>query len=189
MVFLVVALSYLIGSIPTAYIAGRCLSSKDIRRLGDSNVGAANAYRELGALTGVAVGIFDAAKGALAIYIAQKFSLPQVQVLVAGTAAVLGHNFPAFLGFRGGRGVSTSIGVLVSTVTLPILILAVTTIITLLITRNVTKSMVVMFVPLSGLSWWLGFSGLLIGFSIFLPCIVGLTHLFRTRHMPARLSP
>ncbi len=188
MAWLIVAVSYLLGSIPTAYIAGHWLHGRDIRQMGDANVGAANAYHELGAWAGITVGILDAAKGALAIVIAFAAHLSLYFVLMAGLAAVLGHNFPIFLGFRGGRGVSTSIGVLLVTFSVPILIMAVPCILTLLITKNVTKAMAVLFVPLSGLGWWLGMSGLLIGYAILLPVIVGLTHYFRAR-LPARLHP
>jgi glycerol-3-phosphate acyltransferase PlsY len=188
MTWLVLVLSYLLGSIPTAYIASRLLHGKDIRRMGDANMGAGNAYRELGARTGITIGIIDAAKGALAILIAHAANLSQAMILLAGVAAVIGHNWPVFLGFRGGRGVSTSIGVLFATVTLPMLIMTVPTIAALVLTKSVTKSMAVLFVPLSGLAWWLNFSGLLIGYCILIPVIVALTHYLRVRQ-PARLNP
>jgi acyl phosphate:glycerol-3-phosphate acyltransferase len=188
MAWLVVVISYLLGSIPTAYIAGRLIHGQDIRQMGDSNMGAANAYRQLGARVGIVVGIIDSAKGALAVLIAHAANLPVIWVLIVGIAAVIGHNWPVFLGFRGGRGVSTTIGVLLVTVTIPILIMAGPCIIALLLTRNVTKSMVVLFVPLSALGWWLDLSGLLIGFSILLPVIVAVTHWLRVRE-PAHLNP
>jgi acyl phosphate:glycerol-3-phosphate acyltransferase len=188
MAWLIVVVSYLLGSIPTAYIAGHWLHGRDIRQMGDANVGAANAYRELGVRAGITVGILDATKGALAVVVALPAHLSLIFVLMAGLAAVLGHNFPVFLGFRGGRGVSTSIGVLLVTFTIPILIMAVPCILTLLATKNVTKAVAVLFVPLSGLGWWLGMSGLLIGYAILLPVIAGLTHYLRV-HLPARLHP
>jgi glycerol-3-phosphate acyltransferase PlsY len=189
MSLLLIIVSYLLGSLPTAYIAGRLLKGKDIRQLGDSNMGAANAFRQLGARVGITVGVVDAAKGALAIALAEKAGLTQVMVLSCGLAAVVGHNWPVFLGFRGGRGMSTSIGVLLSTVTYPILITALPCLLTLLITKNVTKAGAVLFVPLSALGWWLGLSGLLIGYSILLPVVVALAHFLQVRHIPARLNP
>ena len=71
MPFLIILLSYLLGSIPTAYIAGRLIKGKDIRQMGDGNMGARNAFRQLGAKTGLSVGIIDSLKGILAILIAQ----------------------------------------------------------------------------------------------------------------------
>lgn len=188
MTWLVLVLSYLLGSIPTAYIASRLVKGKDIRQMGDANMGAANAYRELGARIGIVVGVVDASKGALAVVIGRAANLPEIMTLSAGIAAVFGHNFPVFLGFRGGRGVSTSIGALLVTITQPMLIMAAPCIVTLVLTKNVTKAMAVLFIPLSGLSWWLGFSGLLIGFSVLMPVIIGVTHYLRAR-MPAPLNP
>jgi glycerol-3-phosphate acyltransferase PlsY len=185
----IIIISYLLGSIPTAYIASHLMKGKDIRQMGDTNMGAANAYRELGAKAGITVGVVDAAKGALSIALADRAGLSQVLVLSCGLAAVIGHNWPIFLGFRGGRGVSTSIGVLLTTVTWPILITALPSLATLLWTKNVTKAAAVLFVPLSALGWWLGLSGLSIGYSLLLPCVVGIAHFLQVRHIPAGLHP
>jgi glycerol-3-phosphate acyltransferase PlsY len=189
MSLIVIIISYLLGSIPTAYIAAHLLKDRDIRQMGDTNMGAANAYRQLGAKIGITVGVVDAAKGALAIGLAERVGLSQVLVLGCGLAAVIGHNWPIFLGFRGGRGLSTTIGVLIATVTWPILITALPCIVTLLRTKNVTKSAAVLFVPLSGLGWWLGLPGLLIGYSLLLPCVVGVAHFLQVRRLPAGLNP
>ena len=183
MPWLIVILGYLLGSIPTAHIAGRVLKGVDIRQVGDGNMGAANAFRQLGAKVGVAVGIIDAGKGALAILIAQAASLPLVAVLLTGTAVVVGHNWPVFIGFRGGRGEATTIGVLLATVTQPMLIVAGPAIVAHLILRNTTKAAAFIFVPLPLVCWLLGFSGALITYSIALPCLVGFTHFLRTRWM------
>ena len=123
MVWLVIIIGYLIGTLPTAYLAGRILRGEDIRFLGDGNMGAANAYRELGARVGISVGVIDAGKGALAVYIAQVSGMPLTVVLITGTAAVVGHNWPFILGFRGGRGEATAIGVLTMLIPQPIFII------------------------------------------------------------------
>jgi glycerol-3-phosphate acyltransferase PlsY len=183
MPWLIVILGYLLGSIPTAHIAGRIFKKVDIRQVGDGNVGAQNAFRQLGAKTGVAVGIIDAGKGTLAILIAQAVSLSQVTVLLAGAAAVVGHNWPVFLGFRGGRGEATTIGVLLTTITQPMLILAAPAILTLVIFHNVVLASAVLFVPLPLVCWGLGVPGILIAYSIALPCLVGFTHFLRTRQV------
>ncbi len=179
--WLIVALSFLLGCIPTAYIAGRLSRSRDIRQLGDGNMGAQNAFRELGVKIGVAVGIVDASKGALAILIAQAANTHQVVILLAGSAVVIGHNWPVFLGFRGGRGESTTIGVLLLLVTQPILLVSVIAAAVLIKTGNVIKASAALFIPLPLVCWWLGVSGLLIAYSIGLPCLVGFTHFLRTR--------
>jgi len=183
MPWIIIILGYLLGSIPTAYIAGRLVRGVDIRRVGDANVGAANAFHRLGKKVGVVVGIIDAGKGAIAVLIAQATDIPQVAVLLTGTAAVIGHNWPVFLGFRGGRGESTTIGVLVTLITQPMLIVGGVSIVTLLITRNVILASAVLFVPLSLLCWWFEVPGVLVGYSIALPCLVGFTHFLRTRRV------
>ena len=183
MPWLIVILGYLLGSIPTAHIAGRVLKKVDIRQVGDGNMGAANAFRQLGAKTGVAVGIIDAGKGALAILIAQAASLPLAVVLLTGTAAVVGHNWPIFIRFRGGRGEATTIGVLLTTITQPMLILAGPTILALVIFRNVILASAVLFIPLPLVCWWLGVPGMLTAYGIALPCLVGFTHFLRTRRV------
>lgn len=173
--------SYIIGSIPTAYIAGRIAKGGDIRQLGDGNMGSQNAFRQFGTSIGITVGIIDAAKGITAIIIAQLAGVSQILVLLAGAAAVIGHNWPVFLDFRGGRGECTTIGVLLTLVTQPMLIAGSAALLVLLKTRSVIKASVVMFVSLPFLCWWLGIPGLLISYSIGLPCLVGFTHFIRTR--------
>ena len=181
MAWLVIIVGYLIGSLPTAYLAGRLLRGEDIRLLGDGNMGAGNAYRVLGARVGIMVGIIDAGKGALAVFVAQNSGMSTAVVLIMGIAAVIGHNWPVFLGFRGGRGESTTIGVLTMLIPQPMFIMAAPTILVLLITKNVPVSSAVLFVPLSLLSWWFGASVPVILYSIGLPCLVGFSHLIKTR--------
>jgi glycerol-3-phosphate acyltransferase PlsY len=181
MAWLIIIVSYLLGSIPTAYLAGRFLRGKDIRQLGDENAGAANVYRELGPTAGVVVGIIDAAKGALIILIAQVVNMPQAVVLITGAVAVVGHNWPVFLGFRGGRGVSTTIGILFVLVTIPMLILTLPAILILIWKRNVTPSMAFLFIVLPLVDWWCKIPAVLIAYGVALPALIGITTYFRTR--------
>jgi len=181
MPWLTIILSYLLGSIPTAYIAGHLVKGVDIRQIGDENMGAANAYRELGPKTGIIVGIIDAAKGALAVIIAQAINLSQPATLFSGVAAVVGHNWPVFIGFRGGRGTSTTIGILLALMTKPMLVLAAPTLLFLILKKNVTYACAFMFISLPLVSWWLGVSWLLIGYGIALPSLVGFTHFLRVK--------
>ena len=186
MPWLIIILSYFIGSIPTAYIAGHIFRDIDIRQIGDGNVGAANAFRQLGAKVGITVGVIDAAKGVLAILIAQATDLPQGAVLVTGAAAVIGHNWSVFIGFRGGRGESTAIGALLALVTPPMLIVAGPAILVLLIRKNVTLASAVLFIPLPLVCWLLGNPASLIVYSMALPSLVGFTHFLWTRQKIAR---
>jgi len=115
-------LAYLLGSVPSAYIMGRLIKGVDIRRIGDGNLGARNTYFQVGRCAGIAVGAFDVAKGSVAVLVAQWMGLRELWVLIVGAAAVLGHDFMLFLGFQGGQGMATTVGVLL--VILPLQTLA-----------------------------------------------------------------
>jgi acyl phosphate:glycerol-3-phosphate acyltransferase len=179
--WVIVIVGYLIGSIPTAYIAGRLTAGRDIRKIGDKNAGAANAYRMLGAKVGLIVFGIDVIKGILAVLLAKWFHLSQATILFTGIAVVSGHNWPIFLGFRGGRGESTTIGVLLVVFTQPVLILALPAILTLVLSKNVILTSAVIFAPLSLIGWWLHLPGILIAYSVGMPCLVFFTHIIRTR--------
>ena len=155
--------------------------------MGDGNMGAANAFRELGAAAGIIVGLVDAAKGVLTIVFARYMGASQPVVMLAGAAAVLGHNFPVFLGFRGGRGESTIIGEFLVLMPYPILLAGGPAILTLIFSRNVVISSTVLFIPMVFISWLIGVPGSLIAYSIILMVIVALTHFFRVRLTPVRV--
>ena len=131
--------------------------------------------------------LIDASKGALAIIIAQMAHVPQLFVLLTGAAAVAGHNWPVYVGFKGGRGESTTIGVLLTLVTYPVLIMAGPTLATLAIKKNVTIASCVLFISLPLVCWLMGVPWVLIAYSVELPCFVGITHYFKTRRM-AKIS-
>jgi glycerol-3-phosphate acyltransferase PlsY len=104
--------SYLVGAIPTSYLVVRLVKGQDLRRLGSGNLGATNLFRVLGWRYAVPVGLFDMLKGAVPVLVfAPRAGGGAVAALGRGAAAVLGHVFPVFLGFRGGKGVATGAGV------------------------------------------------------------------------------
>jgi len=107
----VIAASYLVGSIPWGYIAGRVMKGIDVRDYGSGATGATNVLRTLGKGAFVAVLLADAMKGFVPVFVTwQAFGSHELQV-ASGLAAVLGHDFPVYIGFRGGRGVATTFGV------------------------------------------------------------------------------
>ena len=181
--WLLVLAGYIIGACPTAYLFGQRLRGKDIRQLGDGNMGARNAYFELGHKTGILIFIIDTAKGSLAVLLCLLFHVPQYITLTTGVAAVAGHNWPVFLGFRGGRGEATTIGILLVLIPISVLIVAVPTIAVLLIRRNVILASAVFFISLLLVNWWLHVPGILVFYGIALPIIVAITHYFRVRHV------
>ncbi len=108
------AAGYLLGSVPYALLLMRLAGRGDIRKMGSGNVGATNVLREGGTALAVATLVLDAGKGAAAVLLAARYGpagAPEA-ALIAGAGAVLGHVFPVWLGFRGGKGVATTLGVL-----------------------------------------------------------------------------
>lgn len=104
--------AYLLGSIPFGFLIVKLREGRDIRTAGSGNIGAANVSRVVGLGAGVMTLLLDAAKGYLAVWIAERFSGENVTwMIVAALAAIVGHLFPVWLGFRGGRGVATGVGV------------------------------------------------------------------------------
>jgi acyl phosphate:glycerol-3-phosphate acyltransferase len=107
--------SYLIGAIPTSYIAARSLAGIDLREHGSKNLGATNLYRVLGWRFALPVGLIDAAKGAVPVLVfAPMVSSSELFALIAGITAVVGHVYSVFVGFKGGKGVATAAGVMLA---------------------------------------------------------------------------
>ena len=118
MVLAGIIISYLIGSIPTAYIFGRILKGIDIRKFGSGNVGATNAFRVLGPAWGIVVLFLDVLKGLISVtWVTNHFlnfwdNSGIVLRIIFGIVCVCGHNWTLFLRFKGGKGVATTLGVL-----------------------------------------------------------------------------
>ena len=105
--------AYLLGSIPSAYIAGRLRKGIDIREVGSRNMGAMNVFYKVGIVPGLLVLAVDIGKGAAAVALAHWLEVPLIVEFLAGATAVLGHSFPVWLKFRGGRGGAPLIGALI----------------------------------------------------------------------------
>jgi glycerol-3-phosphate acyltransferase PlsY len=179
--------SYLLGSIPSAYIAGRVFKGIDIRNFGDGNVGAINAGRVLGRTTGIIVMIADVSKGAIAVLIAQAFASQPV-VLLAGFVVVVGHNWPIYIRFKGGVGQSTTIGVFVALLPQAMGILLAASAISFFVTRNRILAGVTQFAPLWLVALLMGSPRVLVVYSIALPCLLGLRYLQTARHRRMMLT-
>ena len=104
---------YLLGSIPFGYIAGKLFKKIDIRELGSGNIGATNVFRILGPSLASLVLISDIGKGIFSIYLVQYFNIDNLLILtIAGLAVICGHDWSLFLGFKGGKGIATTFGVI-----------------------------------------------------------------------------
>ncbi len=142
MAFLLICTGYLAGSIPFAYLMVRRASGVDIRLAGSGNIGAANALRTADVGTALAVFALDFTKGAAVVLLARRFH-PGPIAAVAGLAAVVGHVFPVWFGFRGGKGVSTSCGVLAVLAPLAAAVAVLIFTVTLVLTRFVSIASIV----------------------------------------------
>lgn len=117
----VILLAYILGSIPTAVWVGKKFYKKDIREFGSGNAGATNTFRVLGKKAGIPVLIFDVLKGWFSVYVLSHSlgldtmtnSFMNIQILL-GVAAVVGHIYPIFANFKGGKGVATTLGVVIA---------------------------------------------------------------------------
>ena len=109
--WLILVVSYLIGSIPNAILVSRWARHADIEHLGDGNVGAKNVFVAVGPAAGILVGALDILKGALVVLLARHFTTNENIVMLAGVCAILGHDFSIFIHFHGGQGLATTAGV------------------------------------------------------------------------------
>ncbi len=104
--------AYLLGSIPLSYLAGRSRGI-DLRKQGTQQVGGGNLWRSASKKLGLTVGMWDFFKGMLMVLVAWRVGLDAGQQLAVGLGAVVGHNWPVFLKFHGGRGIATSLGIII----------------------------------------------------------------------------
>lgn len=174
-------LCYAIGSLPTAYLFTRYILGQDIRQIGDFNSGAANVFRNVGAKAGVAVGAIDIIKGALVIVLAMVLVDDTGMEMMAGAAALAGHNFPVHLRFRGGRGAATAVGILIASVPIIGLPIGAFCLVLLYFTHKAIYPLAVFLVAIPVLTWPVGYSVALAIYVVAIPIAVGLSHFFTTR--------
>jgi glycerol-3-phosphate acyltransferase PlsY len=182
LILLVIAVAYLLGSIPSAYIVGRLMKGLDMREVGDGRIGMTATFRRVGLLGAIIVGILDVSKGVAAVLIAQELGLPLFVVLLAGLAVVAGHNWSIFLRFKGGKGALAMYGVLVSLMPWQFFIALALGGILYLITHKSGMSTGVVLGSLSLISWFTLISSLLL-LSI-LPILISLPMVLKHIFMP-----
>jgi glycerol-3-phosphate acyltransferase PlsY len=137
-VILFILIGYILGSISFSYIVAKKVAGIDIRQHGSKNAGATNTLRLLGKGPAILVLALDALKGIAAVVIAMQLTELPWLIMLTGLFAILGHNWPVFFGFKGGKGVATTIGVVFTLVFLPALIASLIAIIIIYIFRYVS---------------------------------------------------
>ncbi len=117
-----IVICYLLGSITFSFIVGRLINGVDVRKFGSGNAGATNTLRVLGPGPAFLVFILDMGKGILAVWIGRWMGADEIWIpILCGLSAIAGHNWPVFFSFKGGKGIATTIGILLSLCFIPVL--------------------------------------------------------------------
>ena len=153
-IFIIFLSSYLIGSIPNGLLIGKAMTGVDIREFGSKNIGATNAYRVLGPWPAFLVFLTDMFKGVAGVFLALQLAGSPISQLVGGIAAIAGHNWSVFLGFKGGRGVATGLGVIAVLVPKVTLAVFLVWLVIVLITRYVSLGSIVAAALVPPLMWY-----------------------------------
>ena len=181
-----VVAGYLLGSLPSAYIVTRVVAGKDIRQMGGGNIGGLNTLRQVGVGPAAMVAVADLGKGAATVAVAYWLlglrDLTQPWVLLAGLAAVVGHDWTVWLKFSGGRGMGAAIGVMAMAMPLygywpGILIFLGIIVIPLAITHNAALSMGIGLLAAPFIAWLGIKSGIFVAWSVATGVIIGLKFL------------
>lgn len=142
-VFLALLAAYLVGSIPFGLIIGKLIWKKDLRQFGSRNIGATNAWRVLGKKAGILVFILDFLKGQIGVLLGACLIGTSTAMVLGGFFAMVGHVFPLFAGFKGGKGVSTGLGVLSTLMPKIMAIVIIVWLVLVVLTRYVSVGSVV----------------------------------------------
>jgi len=176
-IFIIILVCYLIGSIPTAYLAGKIFQKKDIRKFGSGNVGTTNAFRVLGKKLGILTLIIDIGKGFLPVFIIKHYFNNNINYqLISGFSLVIGHIFTLFLKFKGGKGVATSAGFLLALTPLQTSFTIVLFIICLLTSKYVSLSSIIASISYPIFIFILGGDNKIKIISILLAILITLKH-------------
>ncbi|MDI6871291.1 MAG: glycerol-3-phosphate 1-O-acyltransferase PlsY [Bacillota bacterium] len=176
--------SYFLGDILFAYVVGRFLYGVDVRQYGSHNLGGTNVFRTLGPLAALLVVVGDVSKGAVAVWLGRVASGgdPFVQLL-CGIAVIAGHNWPLALGFRGGRGIGTSLGVLLGLMPKAAAAPALTFVLTVALTRYVSLGSILAAVVFPPTVYWLGYPRLYLAGSLVLSAFALYRHIPNMRRL------
>lgn len=155
MIWISVLIGYLLGSVNFSYIIAKKVAGIDIRDYGSGNAGATNTLRVLGKKAGIAVFVLDILKAMAAVGIGYVLTNDPAVMYASGFSAIIGHNWPVFFQFRGGKGVATTIGLTLLMVTVPALVVGAIAIVVVMVTRYISLGSLVFAIGLP-FAVWLG---------------------------------
>jgi acyl phosphate:glycerol-3-phosphate acyltransferase len=187
-IILLIFAAYVIGSVPTGYLLGK-LRGVDVRTIGSGNVGATNVARAVGKSQGIITLIADAAKGYLPVFTALQLGQDSLTVALTVIAVFLGHLYPLFLNFRGGKGVATGFGALLALAPIATMVLVVVFGLTAVATRIVSLGSLATAVA-APLSLWLFHQPpVIVAMGCFLGAMVIIRHRANIRRLLAGTEP
>jgi glycerol-3-phosphate acyltransferase PlsY len=149
-----ILIGYCVGSLPLGYLVANRAKGVDLRRVGSGNVGAANVYRTAGLAAALIVVLVDVAKGASSVFFAARLTTGAADPVAAGVAAIIGHVYPIWLRFHGGKGVATACGVFWMLAPLATAVSATVFVIVVWLTRYVSLGSIVATLALPPLAWF-----------------------------------
>ena len=172
---LLIVIAYLLGSVPAGFILG-LRSGIDVRESGSGNVGATNVARVVGKRQGILTLIADTAKGFVPVILAMQLGASLAAIVLVGTAAFVGHLYPIFLKFKGGKGVATALGVFLAVAPMATLVLIALFAVTVLTSRIVSLSSILAALAAPIIFWLFHYPPLVVGMAAFIAVAITLRH-------------
>ncbi len=184
--FLILLLSYFLGAIPNGYIFTKFIKGKDLRQFGSGNIGATNVARIMGLKYGIFVALLDIFKGYLAVWLAQYLLLPGTSrtiILLVGLLVVIGHDWSVFLKFSGGKGVATTVGVVLRIIPVSLIFFAIIWLIFVILTRYVSLGSIIGSLSIPPVIYFMNFDYYFFIFTILLALLIIFTHRFNIKRL------
>lgn len=175
MEIILILFGYLLGSVPTGFILGS-MAGVDVRKAGSGNVGATNVARVAGKRQGILTLIGDTAKGVVPVILALQMGANLTTTVMAGAAAFVGHLYPVFLKFRGGKGVATALGVFVALAPVAALVLILMFIAIALSSRIVSVGSIATAMAAPLILWLFSYPPIVVGMAVFIAAAITLRH-------------
>jgi glycerol-3-phosphate acyltransferase PlsY len=183
-----IVFAYLLGSVPTGYLMGAWMGV-DVRAVGSGNIGATNVARVVGKRQGILILAADAAKGFIPVFASLQLGFAPAAAALAGTAAFLGHLYPVFLKFRGGKGVATALGVYAGLAPMVTLLLIVIFVAVALASRIVSLGSMAAALAAPVILWFFSYPPAVISLSALIAAMIILRHRGNLRRLLAGTEP